>query len=139
MKADQDRVQKLIGSMRDATRLLTELRDMDLEEFLVNEHMQSSAMYNFIAAIEAAIDIGNHLISMNGIRAPEGYADTFMVLSEAGIVDETFSLELQKMARFRNRLVHRYWDVDVAELRRILEERLGDFERYIADVGNCLE
>jgi len=39
------------------------------------------------------------------------------------------------MARFRNRLVHIYWDVDTAELRRILETRLGDFNRYLSEIG----
>ncbi len=31
-----------------------------------------------------------------------------------------------------------YWDVDTAELRRILETRLEDFERYIACIGAYL-
>jgi uncharacterized protein YutE (UPF0331/DUF86 family) len=132
---DPERLEKLIGSMRGALLLLRELRDLPDATFLEDAHKQSSAKYNFTAAIEAAIDMASHLISRRGLRAPEDYADTFEVLSEAGIVDADFAVELKKMARFRNRLVHLYWDVDVMELRRILTSRLDDFETFISAIG----
>ena len=131
---DPDRIADLVGSMRNSVRLLEELAGFEEDEFFQDPHKQSSAKYNFIAAIEAAIDIANHIISRQRLRVPEDYADTFLVLSEAGIVDADFAGELQKMGRFRNRLVHRYWDVDTAELRLVLRSRLGDFEDYIAQV-----
>jgi len=31
--------------------------------------------------------------------------------------------------------VHIYWDVDVAEVWKILQSRLEDFEEYISQVG----
>ena len=136
---DPERIEKLIGSMRAALRLLCELRDLPEAEFVGDAHKQSSAKYNFTAAIEACIDIGSHVISRGRLRAPEDYADTFEVLAEAGIVKTDFANELKKMARFRNRLVHLYWDVDLQELRSILETRLGDFETFIAAIGAYLK
>jgi uncharacterized protein YutE (UPF0331/DUF86 family) len=132
---DPERMEKLISSMRGALKLLGELRDLTDAEFMSDPHKQSSAKYNFTAAIEAAIDIASHVISRKALRAPEDYADTFQVLSDSGIVSSDFADELKKMARFRNRLVHLYWDVDTAELRRILETKLGDFDRYLSEIG----
>jgi uncharacterized protein YutE (UPF0331/DUF86 family) len=132
---DPERMEKLVSSMRGAIKLLGELRDLPVPEFMADPHKQSSAKYNFTAAIEAAIDIASHVISRKGLRAPEDYADTFQVLSEAGILPADFTGELKKMARFRNRLVHIYWDVDTAELRRILETKLSDFNRYLSEIG----
>jgi uncharacterized protein YutE (UPF0331/DUF86 family) len=132
---DPERLEKLVSSMRVALRLLEELRGMPAAEFLSDPHKQSSAKYNFTAAIEAAIDIASHLISRKALRAPEDYADTFQVLCEAGILAPDFAAELKKMARFRNRLVHLYWEVDVHEVRRILETRLADFDRYLVCIG----
>jgi len=135
---DKERLEKLIGSLRSALRLLRQLKDTSEVEFLKDEHLQSSAKYNFTVAIEAAIDIASHVISRNKLRAPEDYADTFRVLSEGGILDGAFAMELGKMARFRNRLVHLYWDVDVSEVRRILDTRLDDFETFITTVGSAV-
>ena len=52
------------------------------------------------------------MIVKNGFRTPEDYADTFKVLSERGAFDEEFTKTLSQMARFRNRLVHIYWEID---------------------------
>jgi uncharacterized protein YutE (UPF0331/DUF86 family) len=135
LQADHERLNRLISSIRSAVRLLSELAALDRKSFLCDEHKMSSAKYNFIAAIEAIIDINNHLISRNKLRAPDDYADSFAVLCEASVLENTFADELMKMARFRNRLVHLYWDVDPEELHTILQSRLGDFDKFLSAIG----
>ena len=39
------------------------------------------------------------------------------------------------MARFRNRLVHIYWDIDDAELYRIVQTRLDYVRRFLREYG----
>ena len=136
---DKERMERLVGSMRDSLRLLGELGALPEADFMGDEHKQASAKYNFVAAIEAVIDVSNHLIATQKLRPPKDYADTFAVLADAGVVDAGFASELQKMARFRNRLVHRYWDVAPDELWRILKTRVDDFEGYVRCVGAYLE
>ena len=135
---DPERIRKLVGSMRESVRILNEIKYIDEIEFKKDIHKQSSAKYNFIVAIEAAIDVASHLISKKGFRAPEDYADTFRVLVDARALDKEFAFELEKMARFRNRLVHIYWDVDIDEVWKIIQTRIGDFEKYISQIGNFL-
>lgn len=135
---DPERIQKLVSSMRDSVRMLAEIKGMPEPEFKTDKHKQSSAKYNFIVAIEAAIDIANHLISKRGFRAPEDYADTFKVLADANVIKKEFALELAKMANFRNRLVHLYWDVDISEVWKIIQSKLDDFEAYISQIGSFL-
>jgi uncharacterized protein YutE (UPF0331/DUF86 family) len=139
LQADHERMNKLISSMRSSSGLLAELAMIPDEQFFKDEHKISSVKYNFIAAIEAIIDICNHLISRNKLRSPEDYADTFAVLCDAGILEKDFSAELMKMARFRNRLVHLYWDVDPKELRFILKTRLSDLDKFLGDIGKHIQ
>ena len=82
--------------------------------------------------------MGSHLISKNRWRTPEDYADTFRVLGEKGVFEVPFVQELVKMARFRNRLVHLYWEVDDREVYRILTTRLGDLERFLKGIGQYI-
>ena len=88
-----------------------------------------SAKYYLLVAIEAAIDLAQHLIAVRGWRAPRNYADAFVVLGEQGVVPEDFVPALRDMTRFRNRLVHLYWDVDPHTLHELLQTRLADFDR----------
>lgn len=132
---DTEKIGTLVSSIKEALSRLEEVKKLSKTEFLDDKHKQDSAKYNFIVGIEATIDIANHLISRKGFRAPEDYADTFRVLEEVNILDKEFSLELEKMARFRNRLVHLYWKVDTGEIWKILQTRLGDFDLYLSKVG----
>ncbi len=135
---DPERIEKLIGTMRESVRILHEIKVLSQSEFLADIHKQGSAKYNFIVAIEAAIDIASHLISKSGFRSPEDYGDTFRVLADFHVLAPDFASELGKMARFRNRLVHIYWDVDDIEIWNILQTRLQDFEEFISQIGSYL-
>ena len=133
-----ERVRKMVSSMRVAVRQLSDLSGLKENTFLNDSHKIASAKYNFIIAIEAAIDMGNHIISQNGFRAPEDYADTFSVLGEYGVVNEEFAKELRKMARFRNRLVHIYWEIDDRQIYKIMQSNLGDFKTFLKSISSFL-
>lgn len=133
-----ERIRKMVSSMRVAVRQLSDLSGLEEKNFLDDSHKIASAKYNFIIAIEAAIDMGNHIISQNGFRAPEDYADTFSVLGEYGVVSDEFAKELRKMARFRNRLVHIYWEVDDKQVYNIMRANLGDFKTFLNSISSFL-
>lgn len=135
LEFDVERMKKLISSIRQSLGLLQEIAELSENKFIKDVHKQCSAKYNFIASIEAVIDLANHLISRNKLRAPEDYADTFAVLAEYKIIKSNFSKELMKMARFRNRLVHLYWDIDIKELYNILQTKLSDFDKFLKNIS----
>jgi len=84
-----------------------------------------------IVSIEAAIDMCNHVISRNKLRVPDDYADTFKVIGETAAFDREFVERLTKMARFRNRLVHIYWEVDDEVIYGVLPEHIDNMEQFI--------
>jgi len=134
-----DKIAKLVSEMRKAINRLKSLATLDKESFLNDPDKIGSAKYNFVMAIESAIDICNHIISQNGYRAPEDYADTFQVLGEQGIFDKDFLRTLKDMARFRNRLVHLYREVDDEQVFEILQSRLDDFKTFLGNIAVFLK
>ena len=80
--------------------------------------------------VEECIDVANHIISDKGMRVPVGYADTFQVLMENRIINKKLSATMDKMAKFRNVIIHQYEKIDPAIVVSILSRDLGDFERY---------
>lgn len=112
---------------------------MQFSELAGDPHKIASAKYHFIIAIEAAIDICNYLIAKNNLRVPEDYADTFKVMVENRLIAKDFSSNLTAMARFRNRLVHRYWDIDTEQLYNILKYNLGDLDRFLTEIRTNLK
>ncbi len=131
-------MRKITSEVLSALQRLEDLRKLSEEEFAADPHKVASAKYNLIVAIEGAVDLSNHIISKNGFRTPEDYADTFRVMEEKGVFDAEFTNSLIQMARFRNRLVHIYWDIDDAEIYRIIQTRLQDIKQFLKKFGNFI-
>ncbi|MBV1755375.1 MAG: DUF86 domain-containing protein [Methanobacterium sp.] len=75
----------------------------------------------------------NHLISRNGFRIPESYADTFKVMAEVEVISPELMEKLIKMAKFRNRLVHIYWEVDDEIIYQIINQDLPDIKEFLTN------
>ncbi|CAA9231275.1 MAG: hypothetical protein AVDCRST_MAG77-1025 [uncultured Chloroflexi bacterium] len=114
------------------TSYLRQLAQTPEAQFTADFVLLGSAKYYLMTAIEACLDLAQHVIARRGWRTPNSYADTFDVLAEHGLVPADFLPRLRSMARFRNRLVHLYWDVDPQTLYALLQSNLGDFDRFAA-------
>lgn len=126
-------MRKVTSEILTALDRLGELKRLPEAEFTLDPHKMGSAKYSLIVAIEGVVDLCNHLIAKNSFRTPEDYADTFRVMEEKGAFDAEFTQTLMQMVRFRNRLVHIYWDIDNAELYRILQTKLDDIRRFLRE------
>lgn len=134
-----DKITKLISGMRKSVDHLKTLRSLNRDSFLNDPDKIGSAKYHFIVSIESAIDISNHIISQNGYRTPEDYADTFQVIAEKGAFDNQFANTLKEMSKFRNRLVHLYWEIDDKQVHEILQNRLDDFKTFLNSIAAFLK
>ncbi|CAG0947743.1 DUF86 domain-containing protein [Geobacter sp.] len=138
MHYNPDKIRKISSEILAALERLEDLRNLSLSEFTADPHKVGSAKYSLIVAIEGAVDLCNHVIAKNGFRTPEDYADTFRVMEEKGAFAADFASSLTQMARFRNRLVHIYWNIDDAELHRIIATRLDDIRRFLKELGKFI-
>ena len=84
------------------------------------------------------IDIGNHIISRKGLKTPKTYSDTFEILFNGNILPKKDVGTYKLMARFRNRIVHFYDEVNDKEVYKILQNSLDDFESFIRHINKIL-
>lgn len=125
-----ERVQALLGRIAEAQEKATRLGKLPENVFLDDYRNTESAQYLLIVAVEAAIDLCQHLVARSGGRSPTDYADCFTVLQEIGVLPADLAERLRRMARFRNLLVHLYWKVDNRRVHRILREDLDDLRLF---------
>jgi len=124
----------LIG--RKLTQLdtyLTQIREfskVSITAYKSDWKMQRIVERTLQMLIELCIDIANHIISDEGMRLPSGYADTFTVLMEKKVIHRNLFKTMDKMAKFRNVVVHQYEKIDPAIVVSILHNNLKDFENY---------
>jgi uncharacterized protein YutE (UPF0331/DUF86 family) len=89
--------------------------------------------------IELCIDVANHLISDKGMRLPTSYADAFRVLMENKVISKNLFRTMEKMAKFRNVIVHQYEEIDPAIVVSILHKNLDDFQKYTVAIIKYLK
>ncbi|MEN6589858.1 MAG: DUF86 domain-containing protein [Fervidobacterium sp.] len=139
MSIDRERVFGKLGMIQRALNNLVELSKIAKEEFLSDFKYYDSAKYNLQVAIEAMIDVGNHIISRLGYESPKTYADTFEILSKHGILPQGKVGNFKLVAKFRNRIVHFYDDLSEEEVYQILLHNLDDFRDFLKDISSFLE
>jgi len=93
---------------------------------LKNQIIIGSAKYYLQISIECCIDVANHIIASERLRAPNGYADSFKVLEEKGIFHQQLGQRLRQMAKFRKRLVHLYGEIDDKYVYEFLKTDVED-------------
>ena len=131
---DQATLDQMLSNLRGYLGRLRDLAAVPRETFLANDDKIGNAKYHLVIAIECCIDIANHVIASENYRFPADNADSFAVLVEHGVVPPESRETLGAMARFRNRLVHLYWDVDDARVHDYLQNDLDDLARF----GECI-
>lgn len=97
----------------------------------------AAVKYRFVVAIETCIDVGQHVISSEGLRSPTDFADVFVVLGENNFLATNLVPPLQRMARFRNLLVHGYLRVDDSRVLEILNSNLADFDAFRREIAEA--
>ncbi|WP_094227150.1 type VII toxin-antitoxin system HepT family RNase toxin [Methanolobus psychrotolerans] len=130
--------EKILRKLNFMQRCVSYLKSVDassagLED---NYELRSAVERNFQLAIESAIDIGEIIISREGLERPEVYRSVFLILGKNGIIPANFAEDFAQAAGFRNVLVHMYEGIDVDILHMFLTERLEDFDefaRYIVE------
>lgn len=126
---NRTKVERQLQLINEYLDFLQEIRSLTEDEFVSSRKDFHSAERCLQLAIECLINIGNHIISDQSLRAPKDYADIFKVLAENNILFSVDVVTLKQMVQFRNRLVHMYWDIEPRVLWQIIKDELGDIER----------
>ena len=122
-------VEKVIykfGQLDEFLAILKGMRKTPVAKFLKDKILIGSAKYYLQVSVECCLDIANHIIAAEGFRAPKDYADSFKVLEEQGVFDEALGMKLRQMAKFRNRLVHLYGEIDDGYVYGFIKKDLKD-------------
>ena len=123
-----------IDEIQESLNRLEQIKGLDEERFLNDRDLQDIASYRLLVIIEAALSICQHICAREIHKAPDTYAGCFSILEEHNIITPELSNEMQQIARFRNMLVHIYWDIDYRIVHRIINERLSDITDFVSQI-----
>lgn len=129
-----------LSYIEDSVRSLKRFQGVSLDGFHANPDNFRIAFYDLHRALEALMDIGSHILSrIPGARATS-YKDIPQLLGRHGVVPKDFAdNQLNKMAGYRNRMVHFYAEITEKELYEIIQEDLPDFDTFCSRIYEILK
>jgi uncharacterized protein YutE (UPF0331/DUF86 family) len=71
-------------------------------------------------------------VRRRGLGAPASSREAFDVLATADLVTPDLVIRLKRMVGFRNVAVHRYTDLDIAVVERVIRVGLNDLSEFVA-------
>jgi uncharacterized protein YutE (UPF0331/DUF86 family) len=125
------------AKLRTIEEKLSEIESWQIISF---QQLQKSSMLRnateraLQVAVEAIIDICEHILALEGISAPDSSANVVKKVIETGIL--TNNPEYLDMIRFRNFIVHRYEKIDLEIIYAIVSNKLIVFRNFIHEIRN---
>ena len=130
MTLNPDLVRARCLEIEQSCARLDALRTLTLDEFLASQDTLDIACYRLLVAIEAALALCYHVSARQLRETPDDYAACFALLGRAGLIPVTLAERLQRMARFRNLLVHVYWKIDYGQVYDIVQRDIADLRQF---------
>jgi uncharacterized protein YutE (UPF0331/DUF86 family) len=129
---DADLIAKKLAVIETSCREQHELARLDRIRTDVRE--RRFVEHTLQVAIQAVLDVASHIVSDERLGEPDTNRALFVLLESAAWIESGLSEALQRMAGFRNVLVHGYADVDLGIVEDAAREGLADLERFVAVV-----
>lgn len=129
---EADLVAKKLAEVETYVHELRTLARLDRLESDLRE--QRFICHTLQLAIQGVLDIASHIVSDERLGEPTTLRELFALLARGSWIEAELVPSLQKMAGFRNLLVHEYGRIDLGLVRDAVENRLGDIEAFVAAV-----
>jgi uncharacterized protein YutE (UPF0331/DUF86 family) len=127
---DEDVVARRLLAMNEALQELQRPAAAD-ERALASDPVLRAAVERWLqVAIEACIDLADHLVASEGWTPPESARAAFSALAAHDRLDRELAERLSGAAALRNILVHDYVSIDLARLARVVRDDLPDLRAF---------
>ncbi|HEY6010046.1 MAG TPA: DUF86 domain-containing protein [Nitrospirota bacterium] len=127
---DKTVVLRKVSELETYLRQVREYSGITLADYRADWKTQRIVERTLQMMIETCADVASHIVSDRGMRAPTSYADTFTVLGENAVIAPEIVSVMEKMAKFRNIVVHQYEGADAEIVIAILKKHLEDFTKF---------
>lgn len=122
-------IRKRLNKLDEYLTILNRLQHYDRDEFLANAEHYGSAERFMHLAIEALLDMGNHVVADDGLGVVNWYSDIPKIFLERKLISKKLYNKWIQMIGFRNTLVHEYIDIDRNIVYDVLQRGLNDIEK----------
>ena len=138
MEIDKEKIKNRMSEINEALSEIRRLTSLDDNEFWMRKENMAAVKYYLLLAIEATGSICVHIAAKRFNKGVSVFGECFEILGKEGILEEGLVSRLRKMVKFRNKLTHRYWEIDDRNILEYSRKDMDDFNDFMKAVGGLL-
>lgn len=132
----------LKNKIKDILVYLSEMEPflkLSLREIVEDYPKLKTLERNFQLIVDAMVDINTHIITRKNFPPPEDYQSSFVILGENKIIPMDFALKIAPVVGLRNKVVHKYGELDKRKFIADLQNGASDFKEYCRWINEFLK
>ncbi|MEA3458168.1 MAG: DUF86 domain-containing protein [Candidatus Thermoplasmatota archaeon] len=134
-----ERILHKLSEARDCITLVEEKLPKTYEGFKGMSRLERDGIYkNIEFAIQSILDICAIILKEKDLKVPSSDDDMLTILKESKVFKSQVIDTIKLMKSFRNRLVHRYGDIDNELAYHNIKDGLKDFQIIFEDIKNII-
>ena len=138
---DEEFIKRVLSDAREALEELRSIVSKPLSTVLRSRDLRYAMRFSVVLLVEALTDAAQHILVRCFNTEPTSYSDAMTKLGVTGVVPQGVADAAAKLARLRNLVIHRYWEVDDARIYRSaaeggidsVERMINMVERWVRD------
>jgi len=138
MQIDKEKIKQRFSEINDSLEEIKRLVSLNEKEFWSKKENIAAVKYYLLQAIEAVGGICVHIAAKKLNKGVSSFGECFEILEKEKLLTKNLSSRLKKMVKFRNKLIHRYWEIDDKNILEYSKKDRGDFEEFIKAIDKLL-
>ncbi|MCD6092671.1 MAG: DUF86 domain-containing protein [Candidatus Aenigmarchaeota archaeon] len=135
---EKEKISRKMRAMKKYVDFLKSYKGVSEKDLKYEYTLKCAIERNFQLALEAVLEIGEIIISVENFERPEDYKSIILILGKNKIIPAEFAKRFAPSAGFRNILVHMYEEVDIKKLIKHLK-KLNDFDLFAKYIAQYLK
>ncbi|MFA4890579.1 MAG: DUF86 domain-containing protein [Candidatus Paceibacterota bacterium] len=138
MEIDKEKIKQRFSEIDESLEEIKRLVSVDEKEFWSKKENIAAVKYYLLQAIEAVGGICVHIAAKKFNKGVSAFGECFEILEKEEFLPKIFSSKLKKMVKFRNKLIHRYWEIEDENILEYSKKELDDFNEFIKRINKLL-
>ena len=126
---DISKIKNLVAEVQDNLRELEGFSLLSFDDFHKDKRNYGLSEHHLRRALEGILTIGTHILSRLPVKTKD-YQEVILSLGDCSVIPKDFAEKNRKLASYRNRMVHMYWEISEEEIYQIIKEHSGDLEKF---------
>ncbi len=135
---DREKIKRIFSEIGEALSEIERLASLKDGEFWSKKENIAAVKYYLLQAIEGIGSVCVHISAKKFHKGVSAFGECFEVLQKEGFLPEELASRLRRMTKFRNKLMHRYWEIDDKKVLEYSRNNLGDFRDFMKSLDGIL-